>query len=164
MIDAPTYRRLVEESWTRPLTLAERTEVREFLKDHPEFHQEWAMELALNRAFDQLSPAPVASNFTSVVLRRLETEQLSTRRQKFVWPSFLGHFWPRLAFGAVLVTSGMVGFHEARAIRRGQMTQSLAVVSRVSAVPSPEILLNYDAINALNRNPAPDEQLLSVLQ
>jgi anti-sigma factor RsiW len=154
----------MEESWIRPLSQAEQAEVRGFLRSHPEFREEWMLESALNRALEQLPTVPVPSNFTSVVLQQTQRESLSSHRRRFVWPSLAGHFWPRLAFGAVLVTSGLVGFQEARAIRRGQMTQSLAVVSRVPAVPSPEILLNFDAINALNRDPAPDEQLLSVLK
>ena len=164
MIDAPTYRRLLEESWIRPLTQAEQAEMRSFLKSHVEFREDWVVELALNRALEQLPPAPVASNFTSRVLQQVEREALISHRPKLVWPFRSGHFWPRLAFGAVLVTSGFLGFHEAREIRRGQMAQSLAVVSQVRQVPSPEILLNYDAIHALSREPGPDEQLLSVLK
>lgn len=49
-------------------------------------------------------------------------------------------------------------------VRHKQMLESVVMVSDVKSLPSVEILKNFDAIRELNTAPAPDEQLISLLQ
>jgi hypothetical protein len=49
-------------------------------------------------------------------------------------------------------------------LERKEYAQSIATVSDVSSLPSPEILQNFEAIRRLAPAPAPDEQLLTLLQ
>ncbi len=61
-----------------------------------------------------------------------------------------------------------MSYHEGAAIRRASIAksaaESVAVVSDVSSLPSPEVLTNFDAIYALNQTPPADEQLLALLK
>jgi hypothetical protein len=47
---------------------------------------------------------------------------------------------------------------------RVRLIESVSAVSEVAAVPSPEILRDFEAIQALNRPPGPDVELLTLLQ
>ena len=71
---------------------------------------------------------------------------------------------PRVAFAAVVVGVGLVTYRQVEAAHRRNLVASVAVVSAVSSLPSPDILRDFAAIQALNPTPPPDEQLLSVLQ
>jgi len=58
----------------------------------------------------------------------------------------------------------LLSYREAWAIHRAKLVQSVKVVSRVSTLPSPAILADFDAIQQLSPAPGADEQLLSLLQ
>jgi hypothetical protein len=71
---------------------------------------------------------------------------------------------PSSAFAAIVVSVGVLSFHQVQTAHRKRLVESVAAVSAVSSLPSPEVLKDFDAIRALNPTPAPDEQLLTVLQ
>jgi hypothetical protein len=71
---------------------------------------------------------------------------------------------PKAAFAAVIVGVGLLSFHQVQAAHRKKLVESVAAVSAVSSLPGSDILRDFDAIRALNPTPAPDEQLLAVLQ
>ena len=48
--------------------------------------------------------------------------------------------------------------------QRHKLVESVAAVSAVASLPSPDVLKDFDAIRASNPTPRPDEQLLTVLQ
>ena len=68
------YQALIEASWRRSLTDDEQARLDSWLRVHPEMHNEWEEESALNRMLEELPEAPVASNFTARVLQAVQRE------------------------------------------------------------------------------------------
>jgi hypothetical protein len=166
MSDDPINNRWRELSWRRRLTDAEQADLGAWLTAHPEARADWEAEAGLNAGLSRLPDVPVPGNFTARVLQAVEREAAARPlRPEGGWLPSLWRGWlPKLAFGAVVVGVGLVSFHEAEAVHRKKLAESVAVVSAVSALPSPSILKDFDAIQALNQAPPPDEQLLAVLQ
>ena len=166
MTNDPIYNRLRELSWRRPLTAPEQAELRAWLAAHPDAQADWAIEAGLNHALGRLPDVPVPSNFTARVLQAAQREAAAELHRPAVhwlaWPRL--RWLPRVAFGAIVVSAGLVTYHQVQATHRKNLVKSVATVSAVSSLPSPEILRDFDAIRALNAAPAPDEQLLAVLQ
>ena len=63
-----------------------------------------------------------------------------------------------------MVTVGFVSYQKVEGTNRRKLAESVAVVSSLSSLPSPDILKDFDAIQALNSTPLPDEELLLVFQ
>jgi len=168
MTDDPVLQKLREISWRRPLTEAERAELEACFKAHPETREDWAVEMALTASLAQLPEPPVPSNFTSRVLQALERETLAETRSQ-TSPSW----WQTLArktrwamgtsFAALLASSGLL-LHGYHLHQRQELAKSVMLVSGVEALPNANVLADFDAIRALNQSPAPDEQLLALLQ
>lgn len=167
MINDPIYNELRELSWRRPLTADEKARLRAFLTAHPEAQADWEAEGGLNEALSRLPDAPVASNFTARVLQAVERESLAEERRapqsRGFWPWRL-HWLPRLAFVAVALGTALISREQIVSTRRARVGQSVTIVADVSSLPSPEILKDFDAINALSETPAPDMALLAALK
>jgi hypothetical protein len=69
-----------------------------------------------------------------------------------------------MALGALAVAAGLLSYRGVSAIQRARLVHSVEVVSRVSTLPSPAILEDFDAIQRLTPPPVVDDQLLSLLQ
>jgi hypothetical protein len=166
MNNDPIYNHLRELSWRRRLTDAEEAELRAWLAGHPEAQADWEAEAGLNAALGALPEAPVPSNFTARVVQAAVREAAAEyRRQAGTWRGWLRLRWlPKAALAAVLAGAGLFSYHQVQSAQRKQLAESVAAVSAVSSLPSPEILKDFDAIRVSNRAPAPDEQLLALLQ
>jgi anti-sigma factor RsiW len=166
MIDDPIYNRLRELSWRRPLTGPEQAELRAWLSAHPEAQTEWEAEAELNAGLSRLPDAPVPGNFTARVLQAVEREAaVELRRPGGKWLVWLWRRWLlRVAFATVVVGVGFVSYQHVEAANRKKLAESVAVVSAVSSLPSPDILQDFDVIQTLIPTPPPDEELLSALR
>ena len=159
------FTKLLEASWQRELTPAEDAELRAWLAAHPEARADWEADAALSRALDNLPDAPVPSNFTARVLQAVELENAAAKRQvqskwRWVWRSLL----PKTALAAVFVGMSLMAFREASYQKQQRFARSLKTVSAVSALPGPDILKDFDAIQQLQPTPPPDVELLALLQ
>jgi hypothetical protein len=168
MTNDPFYRHLRESGWRRPLTSEEEAKLSKWLEAHPEAQADWESEISLNQALERLPEAPaVSSNFTARVMQAVDLERAAESRaarpQGQGWRGWT-RWLPRSALGAVILGAGLFSFHHAQEIRRLELAGSVAAVSEVSSLPSPEILSDFDTIRALSQTPPPDEQLLSLLQ
>lgn len=156
---------LRELNWRRKLTPSEAARLRAWLEAHPEAEVDCDLEAALTDALDRMPCAPVSSNFTARVLQAVELDAARERsaRQWRFWqwrPAWL----PRVAVVAVVLGLAVVSVEQIHRTReQEELARRLAAVPVVAEVPSPEILQDYDAIRQLS-NPAPDEQLLSLMQ
>ena len=130
--------------------------MRAWLAAHPEAQADWEAEAGLNAALGRLPDAPVPSNFTARVLQAVEREAAAElRRREGKWLTWPWRRWlPRVAFAAVVVGAGFVSYQQVQAAHRKKLAESVAVVSAVSSLPSPDILKDFDAIRALNPTPA----------
>ena len=156
------YNTLREEAWRRKLTPAEEEALRRWLSAHPESQGDWELEGGLNQALERLPDAPVPSNFTARVLQAVELDAAqATRRRPSFWSRV--QWLPRLAFATVVLGAGLFAYHHVQVRQnRDSMIAAVKIVG-VSAVPSPEALKDYDAIQAMGQTSA-DEELLTALE
>ncbi len=159
------FNKLSEASWRRKLSPAEEAELRAWLAAHPEARAEWEADSALSRALDRLPDAPVPSNFTARVLQAVELEKAAASRQpqsqrSWRWQSFL----PKAALATVFVAMSLMAFREASYQKQQRFARSLKTVSAVAALPGPDILKDFDAIQQLSPARPPDLELLALLQ
>jgi anti-sigma factor RsiW len=166
MTNDPIYNQLRELSWRRTLSASEEAELRKWLAAHPEAQADWEAETGLNAALGRLPDVPVPGNFTARVLQAVEREAATElRRSHGNWLTWLWLRWlPKAAFAAIAVGAGLLSYHQVQAAHRKKLVESVAAVSAVASLPSLDILKDFDAIQASNPTPAPDEQLLTVLQ
>ncbi len=162
--------KLREIGWRRPLTDVEKAALRESLKSEPknarELESDLELDSALTAALNRIPDAPVSSNFTARVMAAVEREQKSrsrTSESQWSWRVL----FPRIAFAAsgvftVAAIFILVSHHQQAQAR--QLAESVVAVSNVSALPSPDVLQDFEAIRQLNATPAPDEQLLALFQ
>jgi hypothetical protein len=140
--------------------------LRAWLAARPEAQADWDTEARLNAALGRLPDVPVPSNFTACVLQAAEREAAAElRRGERKWPFWRRLRWPpKVAFATIVLGVGMVSYHQLQAARFAAYGRSVAAVSDVSSLPSPEILKDFDAIRVSNPTSLPDEQLLAVLE
>ena len=65
---------------------------------------------------------------------------------------------------ACVVGIGLLSWREAIVQKQLRLASSVAAVSKVAALPGPEILQDFDAIQHLNQSPPPDTEWLALLQ
>lgn len=163
----PRYQQLRELSWRRQLTPAEAQELQSWLTAHPEAPADWEAEAGLTEALRRLPDVAVPSNFTARVLQAVERDETATARsgrtggQAWWRPS---RWLPRVAFAAMLVGLGLGSYHVGERVRTAQLANSVETVAHATPAPNPEILQDFDAIRALPTSPAPDVELLALLQ
>jgi hypothetical protein len=157
---------LREKLWRYEPTAAEEEEFAAAAQP-PASRAEWETEVALTRALRGLSNAPVSSNFTARVLQAAQREVARDARRSSWW----GRLWrpyrqwaPRVAVASTVLALGVLGYFHMEQAERVRLIESVSAVSEVAAVPSPEILRDFEAIQALNRPPGPDVELLTLLQ
>jgi hypothetical protein len=166
MTNHPFYDRFRELSWRRRLTPVEEAELGVWLRSHPEAQAQWEAEAGLTEALRRLPDAPVSSNFTARVLAAAEREEngaaARARGQARLWPGWAGWLTRKLAFGAVVVTAGVLSYHHFQASHRAELVRSVKTLSEVASMP--DILQDFDAIQRLVSAPQADEELLKLLQ
>lgn len=166
MSNDPSYDHFRELNWRRKLTGDEEARLRAWLAAHPEARADWEAEAGLNAALVRLPDVPVPGNFTARVLQAAERETAAGQRRTgwkwWGWPRL--RWLPKVAFAAVILGAGLFSYRQFQAARLREYGSSVAAVSDVSSLPSPEILKDFDAIRASNPPTLPDEQLLAALQ
>lgn len=162
------YQALIEASWRRSLTDDEQARLDAWLRMHPEAHNEWEAESALNRLLEQLPEAPVASNFTARVLQAVERGSAAVTRRGSVFGRLKQWLWrpaPRVAWA--LLIAGLLGFgyHQHQTNVRGEMAKGLAVLANVATLSDPAVLQDFEAIERLGKSaPGVDDELYALLQ
>ncbi len=161
MNNDPVNQRLRELAWRRKLTAAELAQWR---AAHPEAAGAAAAEAALSAALAALPDAPIPSNFTARVLQELEraARQPAARRRDWLW------VWrvlvPRAALASVVVGASLFAYHRHQVAQRLAVGASIATVTGVESLPSPQILEDFDVIRRLDTTPPADRDLVAWLQ
>lgn len=156
---------LRELAWRTRLNPEKEAQLHALTGAHPETEVE--EEIRLTQLLNQLPDAPVASNFTSQVLRSIELEEAKiSREHKRGWPARrVGFGWvSRLAVAGFAVLLGLMGLHHHHlSTKRAELAQSIEKVSLAGSLPT-EWLENFDTINRLTQTAPVDEELLALLQ
>ncbi|HVV01943.1 MAG TPA: hypothetical protein VHH88_11315 [Verrucomicrobiae bacterium] len=162
----PQKHSAAEIVWRRPLTPIEEAEWRSRLGSDAQAAASLHEESELTRLLGSLPDAPVSSNFTARVLDAVERDQRAAgRHEQSRRTPFPLRWLPKAALAGVFLFAGaLVVTHERQSLERKECAQSVATVSEVASLPSPEILQNFEAIRRLNQTPRPDEELLTLLQ
>ena len=136
--------------------------------------EEREFDQRLNELLRRLPEAPISSNFTARVLR--QAEQVARARKQHPWrvrwesleDGLRSLGWAsRLATGAAVVALVLLCSIHFRAAAREEMARSVVAVSNVAALPSWEVLVNFEAIQRLPEVPearAVDVELLAALR
>ncbi len=167
MKNEPLFEQLREASWRRNLTPAEEAQLRQFLASHPEAQPEWDAEAALNESLKRLPAAPVPSNFTARVLDALGEDAMAEgRAERHSWLrwQFRLRWLPRAAVATLIVGLGLVTYRHEQLETRKARAESLVAVERVKVLANPELLENFEAIQAMSQAPAADDELINLLQ
>jgi anti-sigma factor RsiW len=188
------YNELLKTGLRRKLTAEEEGRLRAHLAAHPEDQPAWEEEMALNNLLRNLPKAPLSSNFTAQVLQLVEKERRHSSPARSVqwWHGFFSLRWTRqVAFSTVVLFAGLISYHQFQVSRREavansvanifsmlepvlqpgeptgrvETTRTAAQVSDGTALPTLEMLENFDAIKRLNQVPPQvDVDLLAALQ
>src|SRR5690242_18260353 len=167
MTNDPLYQQMREKSWRRKLNPEEDARLSEWLATHPEAQPDWESEMALNDLLTRLPHVPVASNFTARVVAAAQREadaNLDRKGGRRVRAHWLWRWLPKAAVAAAVLTAGLLSYNHLQSVRRAEYAQSLATLSEVASLPSPEALNDFDAISALSSAPTADEELLKLMQ
>ncbi len=158
------YNALTELSWRRPLTADEQARLDAWLTTHPQQQADWELEVTVNDLLTRLPNAPLASNFTSQVMRAVERDLSAEARQMSLFDRVKRWFRnpaPRLAWALGLVAVGWFGIHQHQANMRSDMAKGLSVMANVASLSNPSMLEDFEAIRRLNTSE--DEELYAVL-
>jgi anti-sigma factor RsiW len=165
MKNDPVETRMRELIWRRELTASEEAELRSWLATHPEARAEWETESQLSALMSRLPDVPVSSNFTARVLQAAKKEPAIPGEPAPPRPGWwLRVLVPRAAIAAVVVSIGLVAYERHQVEQRDRLARGVKVISDVPSISNPELLRNFDAIQRLSRAPAPDEELLALMQ
>jgi ferric-dicitrate binding protein FerR (iron transport regulator) len=156
---------LREAAWRGELSDEQRRRL-EFRKAaHPEERVAWEEEVALTRLLTQLPDAAAPSNLTARVLDALDPQApRPSHTFGLGWLRKLG--WvPRLAGVALLVVVGSFVHHQYQFSKRGELARNVMELSDLAtAVPSVEVLQDFNVIRNLETVAVPDEELLALLR
>ena len=157
--------RLREILWRRPLNPTERTALQRWLREHPGGRADWEAELALAGCLDQLSPAPVSSNFTARVLEAVDRESTGPAPGSPVRPVWLNlPFLARAGAALLLMTAlGLFLGHRQRMEGRAELARCVAVAVEAARVPGVEALTDFETIQRLGHATPVDEELFLTL-
>lgn len=141
---------LVRLSLKRELTPEEESRLEAWLAGNPAARAEWEADRALGRALQALPDVPVSSNFTARVLQEVDWEERRAERAR--GRSSFRSFLPRLGWGlaALLACAGL--FYQYRAVQNDnrRLAETVKNVSgELAALPAPEVLGDFDAINSM---------------
>jgi anti-sigma factor RsiW len=158
------YQELLEASWRRDLTPAERARLHAALAEQPELRAGWEDESGLNYLLDRLPDTPLASNFTARVLQEAQRQAARPSHRPFL-DGLWRRLFPRPAAGvawvAVMLCLGWLAVELAQTTSQRRRNSELADFFKAAAPPDPSVLQDFEAIRRLPQ--AEDEELLAVL-
>ena len=151
------------------LSASEKHEFERRLQAEPALREAWLLEQSLDRALGHLPNIPIPTNFTSLVLQSVRSEQASSESRRTSW---LRLRFPRLAAGlAVIGLAGLLTLDQYRKTQHEEMAQSVGSFTEVASALSPEQKpgLAFQDFDAIQRYSLPSEseldlELLAALQ
>jgi anti-sigma factor RsiW len=160
------FQQLLATSRRRALTPDEQARAETWLALHPEARAAWEEERRLDELLRRLPDAPMSSNFTAQVLAQVRRETAAKEQagaRSGGWLRWLPR--PGLALTAAILVLLPLVLWKLRVQQRAQLAASVQTLSGVAAVPTVEMLADFEAIMRLSRLPAnSDAGVLTALQ
>ncbi|MBI1176411.1 hypothetical protein GC207_03125 [bacterium] len=160
---------LIDLARRRPLTHDEQARLTHLLEADPAAWPDRDDELALTRMLRGLPDAPLASNFSARVMQAIDLEEaVAARTRKPSSPAWRRWFI-RLAGATAIVAISAISWIQYQHWQRAETAQSVKFITEVAAVPSVDILRDFDAVQSLSHVPPladvqADGELLKALQ
>lgn len=149
------FNELMEQARLRSLSPEEEGRLQEFLEADPGVWPDRNADIALNGLLGTMPDAPLASNFSSRVMQAIELEEKRVQRvNRPLSPHWWTHsWWARLGIVSCLATLAVVGWQQNQKRARVELAESVATISEVAAIPSVEILIDFEVIQSLGAAP-----------
>lgn len=160
---------LIELARRRPLSAAEQARLDALLEASPNAWNDRAGDIGLARLLARLPDAPLASNFTSRVMAEIDRAEAGAMSASPVRVWSPRRWFLRLAGTAAVTAVTAAGWWQYRSWQRAEYAASIAAVSEVAALPSVEVLRDFEAIQSFANVPPSfdvegDLSLLAALQ
>ncbi len=120
------------------------------------------LDARLDAVLRALPDNPVASNFTARVLQAVERNDGARPARGNYFTLF--NWLPRTAVATLAVTFALLTYEVRTEARSSQLAHSLTAISQVAALPSPDVLKDFETVRLLNPKPGADRELLALLQ
>lgn len=168
-MNEPELEQLIELARRRVLTAAEQVRLTALLGTNPKAWPDRAEATALTRLLARLPDAPLASNFSTRVMRSIELEDAQAARATGHPIHLFRRWFVRLAWGTAAVALSFTGWVQYRSWQRAEYARSITAISEVAAGPSVEVLRDFEAVQSFTRAPSATEadadlKLLALLQ
>ncbi len=149
------FQELMELARRQPLTPDERARLDRFLEATPLARTDWAEDMALTRLMDRLPDAPLASNFSSLVMQAISLEERRVEREnKPMSLHWWTHSWfARLGLASCVALVAVGGWYRHQLGERADLAESVATISEVAAIPSVEVLKDFEMIQLFGKVP-----------
>lgn len=164
MKDNEAFERLLEARWRGRLDSGQEAELRRLVAAFPGLGPVWELEEGVIRTIEGMPDAPVPGNFTARVLSQIELEDRAASRRRISWPERLRAWAPRLGLTCAALVLAVFSYSQFQAQQRAVVVENIPTMAKLVAMPGPEALRDFDAIRALERAPAPDLELLRLLE
>lgn len=166
-VNATEFQQLRESSWRRKLTAEEEARLQEYFLLHAEAQADWEPEAAVTQLLHQLSDAPVASNFTALVMQSIDREvRLADRAaegQPTLW-QWLHRWAPRAAWTSLALGGAFLAYAQYQNFSRAQLARGVAQISRMAALPNLEMFEDFEAIHRISQVTPDDSEVLDALK
>ena len=161
------YQQLRELNWRRKLTANEEARLQEYFLLHPEAQADWESEAAVTQLLHQLPDAPVATNFTALVMQAVDHDIRLAERATEYHPSLWQwlHRWaPRAAWTSLALSGVFLAYAQYQNFSRAQFAKGVAQVSKMAALPNLEVFEDFEAIHRISQVTPDDSEVLAALK
>lgn len=166
------FKQLIESSWRAKSNAADEARLHEHFALHPEARAAWAEETELTSLLSKVSAPAVSTNFTSLVMQRIDREEQKHRSNPF---EFLNRHFFRfaigrsVAFAVILLGVGVVTYQQYLVREREHVADSVARLSTAADIPSldnsAKIWRDFESINRMSKTSGEaDLELLAALE
>jgi hypothetical protein len=166
IMSVPDLNKLADALQQNKLTSEQEAQLSDYLAAHPDQRARWEEEIALNQLLRQVPDVPVSSNFTALVLGAVrQTSPRSPFQSNLCHALFVRHWQAKLASALMVVSVGVLTYHEHELTLRRDLARNLVEMSKLTAGTPLELIVNFDAIERLNQVPVTvDRELVAALQ
>jgi anti-sigma factor RsiW len=166
MSENQNHEKIRELTWRGHLSPDQQRELEAWLIAHPEEKEALALDNRLTESLQRLRDTRISNNFTSRVLEQVRLEQAAaereSRRKSFV---FRWRWLIRTATAVVLVGAAGITWKQVQNARTAEeIARSVTLISEFPSLPNPEVLQDFEAIQALSQTPPADLELLALLK
>ncbi len=166
-MNGPEFDQLLKKQMRGSLTVEDEAALQARFRRDSSAEAAWEEDLRLNQLLQRVPDAPVSSNFTARVLGAIQLEERKEAQCSLLWRMgqwFRVSLARKAAVATIIAGVSMLTYQQYRSGVREEMARNAAAVSSIVALPSVDVLENFEVIQGLNQLPPVDVELLVALQ